>query len=55
MKFLIYPALDEEAVREIEAVSGEVECLNVADESEALVAVREADALYGRISPEMLE
>ena len=55
MKFLIYPAVDETELREIQSVSNDVEVLNVKEDSEAQDIIGEADAIYGRITAPMLE
>ena len=54
MKFLIYPAVDENELQEIQSVSSEVDVLNVANEDQALEIIGEVDAMYGRITPELL-
>ncbi len=54
MKFLIYPAVDENELQEIQSVSSEVEVLNLKEEDRALEVVGEVDAIYGRITPAML-
>ena len=54
MKFLIYPAVDENELQEIQSVSSEVDVLNIANEDQALEIIGEVDAMYGRITPELL-
>ena len=54
MKFLIYPAVDENELQEIQSVSSEVEVLNLKEEDRVLEVVGEVDAIYGRITPAML-
>ena len=54
MKFLIYPAIGENELQEIQSVSSEVDVLNVANEDQALEIIGEIDAMYGRITPELL-
>ena len=54
MKFLIYPAVDESELRAIQSVSSEVEVQNVESEEQALEVIPEVDAMYGRITPELL-
>ena len=54
MKFLIYPAVDENELQEIQSVSSEVDVLNVGSEDQALEIIGEIDAMYGRITPELL-
>ena len=55
MKLLVYPAVDEESLSEIQSVSDQIECINVSDEAEALTMMPEADAMYGRITPSLLK
>ena len=54
MKFLIYPAIDENELRAIQSVSNEIETQNVENENQALEIISEIDAMYGRITPELL-
>ena len=54
MKFLIYPAVDENELRAIQSVSSEVEIQNVENDDQALEIIGEVDAMYGRITPELL-
>ena len=54
MKFLIYPAVDENELRALQSVSNEVEVQNVENEDQALDIIGEIDAMYGRITPELL-
>ena len=54
MKFLIYPAISENELQEIQSVSSEIDVLNVANEDQALEIIGEVDAMYGRITPELL-
>lgn len=54
MKFLIYPAVDENELRAIQAVSSEVDVQNIKDEDQALEVIGEIDAMYGRITPGLL-
>ncbi|RKU13493.1 D-2-hydroxyacid dehydrogenase [Candidatus Poribacteria bacterium] len=54
MKFLIYPAVDGNELQEIQSVSSEVDVLNLASENQALEIIPEVDAMYGRITPELL-
>ena len=55
MKFLIYPAVDEQAFQEIQSVSSEVEVLNVKEDAEAFEVIGEVEGMYGRINLPMLE
>lgn len=54
MKFLIYPAVGEDELQAIQSVSSEVDVLNVASEDQVLEIIGEVDAMYGRITPELL-
>ena len=54
MKFLIYPAVDESELRAIQSVSSDVSIQNVENEDQALEIIPEVDAMYGRITPELL-
>ena len=54
MKFLIYPAVDENELQAIQSVSSDVEVQNVENEDQALEIIDEIDAMYGRITPELL-
>ena len=54
MKFLIYPAVDENELRAIQSVSNEVDVQNVENEDQALEIIPEVDAMYGLITPELL-
>ena len=54
MKFLIYPAVGENELRAIQSVSSKVDVLNIANEDQALEIIGEVDAMYGRITPELL-
>jgi len=55
MKLLIYPALDKNEVEEIASVSDQVEILNINSEEEALQEIEAIDAIYGAITPALLE
>ena len=54
MKFLIYPAVGENELEAIQAVSSEVDVLNIVNEGQVLEVIAEIDAMYGRITPELL-
>lgn len=54
MKFLIYPAVGEKELQAIQSVSSEIDVENVENENHALEIIGEADAMYGRITPELL-
>jgi len=54
MKFLIYPAVDENTKQEIQSVSSDAEVLNVKTENDALEIMGDVDAMYGTITPTLL-
>ena len=54
MKFLIYPAVGENELRAIRSVSSEVDIQNIESEARALEIIDDIDAMYGRITPELL-
>lgn len=54
MKFLIYPAVDENTKQEIQSISSNAEVLNVKTENDALEIIGDADAMYGTITPTLL-
>jgi len=55
MKLLLFPKLSEEWIQQIQAISPDIEIVNAATEEEALNEISDADALYGRITPKMLD
>ncbi|HXF64855.1 MAG TPA: D-2-hydroxyacid dehydrogenase [Caldilineaceae bacterium] len=58
MKLVIYPALDEASVTELERaaaeIGGEIEVIHATDEAEARRAIADADAFYGNLTPDLL-
>ena len=55
MKFLIYPAVGEEELQEIQSVSNVLEVLNFREEDKVIEVIGEVDAMYGVINPKLLE
>lgn len=54
MKLLIYPAVGQDELRAIRSVSSEVDIQNIESEARALEIIDDIDAMYGRITPELL-
>jgi len=55
MKLVIYPAVESERLSRIEAAAGEMTVANVVGEAAAAVdAIRDADAIFGKLTPAML-
>src|SRR2546426_60353 len=54
MKLVIHPAVESERLRKIQAAAGDMIVINAANETEAIQAVPDADALFGKITPPML-
>ncbi|HEY1601622.1 MAG TPA: D-2-hydroxyacid dehydrogenase [Pirellulales bacterium] len=54
MKMLIYPAVDAERLGAIERVLSKGRVVNAIDENHALREIADADAFFGRITPELL-
>ena len=54
MKCLIYPALNESDLAQLRAAAGETTLVNARDEATALTHVVDADAMIGRITPQLL-
>ena len=54
MRILLYPGIEEPWLGKLRAISPEVEVVVADDETEAVKQVREAEALYGRLTPAML-
>lgn len=53
-KLLIYPAIDSERLSRIQEVSDQVTISNAKDLPEALTEIKDADAFFGKITPELL-
>jgi phosphoglycerate dehydrogenase-like enzyme len=55
LNLLIFPPLNAEELAQVRAVSDEVEIVNAQSEDEALAAIADADAMYGNLTPQMLD
>jgi phosphoglycerate dehydrogenase-like enzyme len=55
LNLLIYPPLNAAELDQVRAVSEEIEIVNAGSEQEALDAIGEAEAMYGNITPQLLE
>ncbi len=54
MKLVIHPPVDLERLRAIRAAAGPMQVVNAADEAEAVRALVDADAFFGKLTPAML-
>ncbi|MCH2372567.1 MAG: hypothetical protein MK538_00175, partial [Planctomycetes bacterium] len=54
MKFVIYPAVEEERLKKIQDVAGSMQVANCADEASAEHEIVEADGFFGKLTPPML-
>lgn len=54
MKLLIHPPVDGERLAKIQQTAGEMEVVNAESPDHALAAVEDADAFFGKITPELL-
>lgn len=54
MKLLIYPAVEPERLSRIESAAGEMVVANVAEEADAVHAIKDAEAFFGKLTPAML-
>lgn len=54
-KLLIYPAIDSDRIAQLQQTSDQLSICNVEDISEALSEIKDADAFFGKITPELLE
>lgn len=54
MKFLIYPAISEADLAQVQSVAGSCEVINAPDEATATAHISDADAIFGTITPELL-
>ena len=54
MKLVIHPPVESQRLAKIKAVAGNMAVVNAADESEALREIVEADAFFGKLTPELL-
>ncbi len=54
MKLVIHPPVEEQRLERIVAAAGPMEVVNAPDTLEALAAMPEADAFFGKLTPELL-
>jgi phosphoglycerate dehydrogenase-like enzyme len=54
MKLVIYPPVESERLNRIVAAAGPMRVVNAESEQEALEAIRDADAFFGKITPPLL-
>ena len=54
MKLVIYPPVDDGRLSRIQAAAREMEVANVPDEATALAEITDADAFFGKLTPELL-
>lgn len=54
MKLVIFPAVDEQRLARIHEAAGPIEVVNAVDERHAAVAVADAEAVFGKITPTLL-
>jgi phosphoglycerate dehydrogenase-like enzyme len=54
MKVVIHPAIEPERLGALHAAAPQANCVNAADESQAVAAMPGADAVIGKITPRML-
>jgi phosphoglycerate dehydrogenase-like enzyme len=54
MKLVIHPPVEAHRLQHIVTVAGDMEVVNAADEAEALRAMPDADAFFGKLTPPLL-
>src|SRR5262245_54892764 len=54
MKLVIHPSVEAERLAKITAAAPELTVINAANEGEALAAMGDADAFFGKITPALL-
>lgn len=54
-KLVIYPSIDEERLDQVREAVGKMKIVNANDEAEAALAIVDATAFFGKITPELLE
>ncbi len=54
MLLLIYPAIDVRRVQAIQAAAPGLQIMNITEQDQALKIIENADAFYGKITPELL-
>ena len=55
MKLVIYPPLDANRLHAVEDVCGDMLVINASDDEHALCEIVDADAFYGKITPQLLQ
>lgn len=55
MKLLIYPTVDERRLQLIRSAAGTMQVVNAVDEASAAEHVADADAFFGKITPDLLK
>src|SRR4051794_5957232 len=54
MKFLIYPAINDSELAELQSVAGDTQIVNAEDEETAQANIEDADAMFGTLPPSLL-
>jgi phosphoglycerate dehydrogenase-like enzyme len=54
MKLVVYPPVEPQRLRQIEAAAGAMRVVNAGDAAEAKREIADADAYFGKITPELL-
>src|SRR3954453_3407415 len=54
MKFLIYPAISDSELAQIQGVAGNAQIINAQDEATAEANIGDADAMFGDLTPSLL-
>ena len=54
MKFLVYPAISDEELAQLQSVAGDTDIIHAQDEATARAHIAEVDGMYGKITPELL-
>jgi phosphoglycerate dehydrogenase-like enzyme len=54
VKFLIYPSISDNELAQLQSVAGDATLVNAPDEATARTHIVDADALYGRLTPDLL-
>ncbi len=54
MKLLVYPAVSEERLQPIKAAAAPMQVVQAGDETQAVTAIADADALFGYLTPALL-
>ncbi|NOX56169.1 MAG: D-2-hydroxyacid dehydrogenase [Planctomycetes bacterium] len=54
MKLVIFPPIETDRLQKVREAAGEMMVVNAQDQTEALREIVDADAFYGRITPELL-